>query len=57
MTKLTSIKGISKTKAEIIIAYCGSIENAAKKGSMLQRGAIPCISKKLSTTIFNELNK
>lgn len=41
---LTSIKGIGKNKAEIIIAYCGSPEGAAKNNSLLARNKLPGIS-------------
>jgi Holliday junction resolvasome RuvABC DNA-binding subunit len=51
---LTSIKGVGIWKANVILAYCGSLENAARKGSLLHLGKIPGIGKK-STKIFNHI--
>lgn len=41
---LTSIKGIGKNKAKIIIAYCGSPKGATKNNSLLARNKLPGIN-------------
>ena len=54
---LLKIKGVGLSGAANIIAGCGSLENAKKTGSKLERGRIKGIGKEKSMSIFKQINK